>query len=123
MHLSSLFLTSALLLSPVLPLEAQGRLPDPIAYSCYFCTEEEMEQVAIDQGAGEHYVYDAREEWDSYRGEGIFGYIVTFDGGTATATRFTPESWVREQYGNMLRRYSFADGTTVYSISNVRLIR
>ena len=111
------------LLSPCLPTQAQGRLPDPIAYSCYFCTDDEMEQVAIDQGVGEHYVYDANRGLPYFRdGEGMYGYTVSLQGGMIHAARFEPERWLKTQYAALMYVSQNQRGTPEHRISGVNLL-
>jgi hypothetical protein len=97
--------------------------PDPIAYSCYFCTDEEMEQVAIDQGEGQHYVYDANRNPTFYGSDGIFGYVVRIETGIATAARFEPEPWLKQQYSSIMRAsWSNPALAPIHTISNVTLL-
>lgn len=112
----------ALLLTPVLSAPAQTRLPDPIAYSCYFCTDEEMEQVAIDQGAGEHYVYDVNRDPSFTGRSGIHGYRVSLEGSGASVVRFEPDAWLMRQYAALMRAYSPSQGAPVHKVGNVSLL-
>lgn len=126
MNLLRLPLALAALLPPAVTAvtaHAQTPPPDPIAYSCYFCTDDEMEQVAIDQGVGEHYVYDANRDMPYFdRGEGIFGYTVSLQGGVMRAERFEPERWLVTQYLRIIVASLRRPGGPAHSIRKVNLL-
>lgn len=123
MNLRRLSLALAALLPSAMTAHAQTPPPDPIAYSCYFCTDDEMEQVAIDQGVGEHYVYDANRESLSWPvGLGIHGYTVSVQAGAIRAARFEPEGWLKTQYVALMRASHYSAGHPTHRISNVALL-
>jgi hypothetical protein len=97
-----------------LPLQAAANEEDPIAYKCYYCTESEMEDVALAQGVGRHYVYDANDLR-------IVGFDVESNGGSVVARPFAAESWVSAQLKGMMALYSHHDGLMNATISDVIL--
>jgi hypothetical protein len=103
------------MLLAALPVQAVASEDDPIAYKCYYCTPDEMEAVALAQGVGQHYVYDAKKLT-------IVGYNVSQQGGELKAETFTPESWVEAQFLGLMNLYSPHDGAMYVSIGNVRLL-
>lgn len=94
-----------------LPMQAMANGDDPIAYKCYYCTPAEMEDVALAQGVGRHYVYDAKK-WT------IFGYDVLSAGGELTATQFPAESWVQTQFRGMLAKFNNSTGEMVIKVDS-----
>ncbi len=98
-----------------LPMQAAANDGDPIAYKCYYCTPAEMEDVALAQGVGQHYVYDAQKLT-------ITGYDVEMDSGTLKALAFAAPDWVTRQFLGMMRLYRAYDGTTMADIRNVALL-
>ena len=87
---------------------------DPIAYTCYYCTPAEMEHVALQQGLGEHYVYDAARV-------DITGFTVTAQGNQLRAVSFTPAAWIRTQFEAMLAAYDTDRDETIHVFSNTYL--
>jgi hypothetical protein len=97
-----------------LPLQAAASEEDPIAYKCYYCTPAEMEVVALAQGVGKHYVYDAVKRT-------ISGFNVTKQGEHLEAASFLPESWLVDQFHQMLNFYNSATGETHAKFSSYLL--
>ncbi len=87
-----------------LPMQAMANEDDPIAYKCYYCTPAEMEDVALAQGVGRHYVYDASNL-------NISGFDITTIDGHLVVTPFVAENWVQSQFKGMMALYSSFDGT------------
>ena len=98
-----------------LPIQAVANEDDPIAYKCYYCTPAEMEDVALAQGVGRHYVYDAGNL-------NIMGFNVESAGNSLIATSFTAEDWVERQFKGMMGLYSGYDGSMEAYIENVDLL-
>ena len=94
-----------------LPTQAMANNEDPIAYKCYYCTPAEMEDVALAQGVGRHYVYDAQKF-------SIMGFEVISSDGALTATQFPTESWVRMQIGGMLEYFNNSTGEMKIPVSS-----
>ncbi len=87
---------------------------DPIAYTCYYCTPAEMEHVALQQGAGEHYVYDAARV-------DITGFTVTAQGNQLRAVSFTPAAWITTQFEALLAAYDTDRDETIHVFSDTYL--
>ena len=100
-----------LMMLAALPMQAMANEDDPIAYKCYYCTPAEMEDVALAQGVGRHYVYDAKK-WT------IFGYDVLSVGGELKATQFPAESWVQTQFQGMLGIFNNSTGEMVIRVDS-----
>lgn len=98
-----------------LPLQAMASADDPIAYKCYYCTPAEMEDVALAQGVGRHYVYD-------YSDLKIIGYDVEHWGSGLLARPFVAEKWVQEQFVGFLNLYDPATGASQITLENVSLL-
>jgi hypothetical protein len=103
------------MLLAALPMQAVANDDDPIAYKCYYCTPDEMEVVALAQGVGQHYVYDAKKL-------AIVGYNVFQQSGALRAEPFTAESWIEAQFLGMLDLYSPVDGSMYAWLGNVSLL-
>lgn len=103
------------LLLAAMPMQAVANDEDPIAYKCYYCTPDEMEEVALAQGVGRHYVYDAQNL-------SIFGYNVVRTGQLLVAESFAAEDWVESQFLGMMALYSGYSGDMKASIQDVRLL-
>lgn len=103
------------LLLAAIPMQAVASEEDPIAYKCYYCTPDEMEDVALAQGTGRHYVYDASKMT-------IFGYDVTASDGLLEAHRFEAPDWVRSQFFGMMSLYNPTTGEMHAETPNVRLL-
>jgi len=97
-----------------LPMQAVANDQDPIAYKCYYCTPAEMEDVALAQGVGRHYVYDASKPR-------IEGFDVASVGGELTALSFEAEPWVQRQFRGMIGLYRLTDGTMAAWLKGVGL--
>jgi len=87
---------------------------DPVAYTCYYCTAAEMEHVALQQGVGEHYVYDAAHVH-------ITGFTVTAQGNQLRAVSFTPAAWISTQFKAMLAAYDNVRDETIHLLSDTIL--
>lgn len=98
-----------------LPTQAMANNEDPIAYKCYYCTPAEMEDVALAQGVGRHYVYD-------YSNLGIVGFEVERAGSNLIAKRFVAESWVEQQFKGMAALYNITSGTMHAGFAGVTLL-
>lgn len=98
-----------------LPMQAAANDGDPIAYKCYYCTPAEMEDVALAQGVGQHYVYDAQKRV-------IRGYNVLFQGGVLNAQPFEPEQWLKAQFLGMMSLYSPQSGEMFAFLETVSLL-
>lgn len=94
-----------------LPMQAMANEDDPIAYKCYYCTPAETEDVALAQGVGRHYVYDAEKRT-------IFGYNVAIVDRSLVATQFPAESWIETQFQGMLSNFSNATGEMVIRVNS-----
>lgn len=103
------------LLLAAMPMRAVANEEDPIAYKCYYCTPDEMEDVALAQGVGRHYVYDAENL-------SISGYEVTMADGTLNAHSFKAEDWVKAQFLGMMNLYSGSNGEMSIYIDQVKLL-
>lgn len=103
------------LLLAAMPMQAAAKEEDPIAYKCYYCTPDEMEEVALAQGVGRHYVYDAQRL-------NIVGFDVFLRDEVLKAESFVAESWVQNQFLGMMSLYDPLDGTMEAMISNVGLL-
>lgn len=99
----------------MLPYAASAAAPDPIAYACYFCSAEEMQQKALQQGVGEHYIYDASIKF-------MVAFAVRNEGTGLTATEFAPAPWVQTQFNAMIRAYDATAGAFVHKLTDVRLL-
>jgi len=88
---------------------------DPIAYSCYFCTWDEMQQAAISRGQGEHFVYDSSSRY-------LVGFVVEGDDGTLSATGFTPPGWMQTQFNAMINVHDAKAGAFVHRLKDVMLL-
>ena len=97
-----------------LPMQAMAKENDPIAYKCYYCTPAEMEDVALAQGVGRHYVYDASKPH-------IAGFDVVTVGGKLTAQSFEAEAWIQRQFRGMIGIYHLTDGTMKAWVKGVAL--
>jgi hypothetical protein len=86
------------LLLAALPMPATAQADDPIAYKCYYCTPAEMEEVALLQGVGKHYVYDVSRPH-------IEGFNVALQGGRLVADPFPPEAWTKKQFIGLVQLY------------------
>lgn len=102
------------LLLAAMPMQALASEEDPIAYKCYYCTPDEMEDVALAQGVGRHYVYDANKLT-------IAGYDVAMDGGMLKADSFTAEDWVKTQFLGMMNLYDGTYGEMAALIDRIKL--
>lgn len=79
-----------------------------------------MEQVAIDQGVGEHYIYDANQLHS--RDRGIFGHAASQQAGALGASRFEPAPWLKPQYISLIHASSYSPGgVPMYTVRNVKL--
>lgn len=103
------------LLLAAMPMQAVANEEDPIAYKCYYCTPDEMEDVALAQGVGRHYVYDAQKLT-------IVGYDVAELDGLLKAESFTAESWLQNQFLGMMNLYSPDHGQMEIFIGDVALL-
>lgn len=88
---------------------------DPIAYSCYFCSWDEMQELAVSHGAGEHYVYDTSRKY-------LVGFNVSAAGETPGATGFAPPGWIQTQFNAMINAYNAPAGAFVHSLRDVVLL-
>ena len=102
------------LLLAAMPMQAVANDEDPIAYKCYYCTPDEMEDVALAQGVGRHYVYDAQKLT-------IVGYDVDLRDGALKAESFVAEGWLQTQFLGMMSLYDPRDGEMRHFISDVAL--
>lgn len=103
------------LLLAAMPMQTLASEEDPIAYKCYYCTPDEMEDVALAQGVGRHYVYDAQKLT-------ILGFNVDTQNGLLVASSFEPEGWVKTQFLGMMSLYSTHDGEMVALVGPVALL-
>lgn len=103
------------LLLAATPMQAVANEEDPIAYKCYYCTPDEMEDVALAQGVGRHYVYDAQKLT-------IVGYDVAELDGLLKAESFAAESWLQNQFLGMMSLYDPLDGDMEAMINDVALL-
>jgi len=103
------------LLLAAMPIQAVANEEDPIAYKCYYCTPDEMEEVALAQGVGRHYVYDAERL-------NIVGYTVSVQDGHLMAHAFAAESWVKSQFLGMMALYDPSSGEMFTGILDVALL-
>jgi len=79
-----------------------------------------MEEVAIDQGVGEHYIYDANQLHS--RDRGIFGHAASQQAGALGASRFEPAPWLKPQYISLIHASSYSPGgVPMYTVRNVTL--
>ncbi|AOA73096.1 hypothetical protein [Stenotrophomonas rhizophila] len=102
------------LLLAAMPMQAVANEEDPIAYKCYYCTPDEMEEVALAQGVGKHYLYDASKMT-------ITGHDVRLVDGTLKADSFTAEDWVKTQFLGMMKLYDGYTGDMSARIEDVSL--
>ncbi|WP_313456235.1 hypothetical protein [Stenotrophomonas sp.] len=98
-----------------LPMQAMANEEDPIAYKCYYCTPAEMEDVALAQGVGRHYVYD-------YSDLSIAGFEVAHTGGNLIATPFPVEDWLERQYQGFMALMDPSLGIMLGQLENVELL-
>ncbi|WNH52939.1 hypothetical protein [Stenotrophomonas oahuensis] len=98
-----------------LPMQAMANGDDPIAYKCYYCTPAEMEDVALAQGVGRHYVYD-------YASRSIMGFEVAQAGGNLVANPFKAESWVDRQFRGMAALYDVTTSSMTIRFDEVKLL-
>lgn len=103
------------MLLAALPMQAVANDDDPIAYKCYYCTQDEMEVAALAHGVGQRYVYDANKLT-------IIGFNVAFDGGMLKAEAFTAPPWVTNQFLGMMQLYSAHDGHMNANVTRVHLL-
>lgn len=103
------------LLLAAMPMQAVANEEDPIAYKCYYCTPDEMEDVALAQGVGRHYVYDAQNL-------SIAGYEVKMADGALHAVSFEAEGWVKNQFLGMMNLYSGSNGEMSIYLHRVELL-
>lgn len=103
------------LLLAAIPMQAVAGEDDPIAYKCYYCTPDEMEGVALAQGVGRHYVYDAERLT-------IVGFDVFLMDEALKAESFVAESWVQNQFLGMMSLYDPLNGELEAMISDVALL-
>lgn len=103
------------LLLAAMPMQAVANEDDPIAYKCYYCTPDEMEEVALAQGVGRHYVYDAQRLT-------IVGFDVFLRDEALKAESFVAESWLQNQFLGMMSLYDPRDGELEAMISDVALL-
>ncbi|WP_421569868.1 hypothetical protein [Stenotrophomonas sp. PD6] len=103
------------MLLAALPMQAIASDDDPIAYKCYYCTPDEMETVALAQGVGTHYVYDAYKLT-------ISGYTVHNQDGALKAEPFEKENWLEAQFLGMIALYNPYNGAMDKYINNVTLL-
>lgn len=103
------------MLLAALPMQAMANEEDPIAYKCYYCTPDEMEDVALAQGVGRHYVYDAENLI-------IVGFDVAAPSGNLIASPFEAEDWVKTQFKGMMGIYNPSDGSMKAWITKVALL-
>lgn len=98
-----------------LPMQAMASEDDPIAYKCYYCTPAEMEDVALAQGVGRHYVYD-------YSDLNIVGYEVAQGAGNLIASPFVAEDWVKTQFKGMAGLYDVMTSKMSIRFDDVKLL-
>ncbi len=98
-----------------LPLQAMANEDDPIAYKCYYCTPAEMEDVALAQGVGRHYVYD-------YSDLRIAGFEVSRAGNNLVATSFVAEEWVQQQFIGFMALLDPSSGIKYVQFGDVELL-
>ncbi|HDS0924822.1 TPA: hypothetical protein QDZ10_003316 [Stenotrophomonas maltophilia] len=103
------------LLLAAMPMQAVASEEDPIAYKCYYCTPDEMEEVALAQGVGRHYVYDAEKLT-------IVGFDVFLRDEVLKAESFVAESWVQNQFLGMMSLYDPHSGEMRLYIRDVGLL-
>lgn len=99
-----------------LPVQAQERPDDPVAFKCYMCTEEERMELALGKGVGEHYVYGG-----SIYATSLYGYQVTSQDGQLVAEYFRPAGWMRSQYETMMYGYKSDRNEVVIQYGTVGL--
>lgn len=93
-----LLLSLSFLSSPVLAQDAIG-------YPCFLCSDAQMSQTAVQQGSGVRYVYSM--------GERIVGYNVQ----GASASPFTPDQFVQDQFWAQYNLWLQTNGTMQATIA------
>lgn len=88
---------------------ANERPPDPVAWSCHMCTEEERQSVALGRGEGQHFVYSLTN-WYS-----LHGYEVTRQEGGLVVRGFTPPNWITNQYREFMEDFNESRGGFVHN--------
>ncbi|GEM_PF-361606 len=90
---------------------ANERPADPVAWSCYMCTEAERQQMAIGRGEGQHLLYSVTNR------SALYGYEVTRQDGGLVARGFTPAGWITTQYREFMEDYNSSRGGFVHNWS------
>lgn len=98
------------------PAQAQERLDDPIAWSCFYCTEEERQAMAIRKGEGGHFIYTG------FNYGLLYGYLVESNGTELVAHRRVPAAYIREQFDDTILLFNRITGEFVYNWSSLSLI-
>ena len=86
------------------PAQADERPEDPIAWSCFYCTEEERQAKAIRMGEGMHFIYTG------FNYGLLYAYNVQRDGIELAVERWYPASWLSEQFDSMILHYRQSSG-------------
>ena len=110
-----LLLLLPLILPSALASAATSAAQDPIAYSCYFCTWDEMQDAAVARGTGEHFIYDSSRKY-------IVGFTVHDNDGTLNAVGFAPPVWIQTQFNAMINVHDAKARAFIHPVKNVSLL-
>lgn len=97
-------------------IPANERPADPIAWSCFYCTEDERDAMALRMGEGVHFIYTGF----NYRL--LYALKVEREGENLVVHRGRPTTWLAEQFDEMILRYNRSSGEFVYDWSSLSLI-
>lgn len=98
------------------PAQANERPVDPIAWSCFYCNEEERQAMAIRRGEGMHLIYTG------FKYDLLYAYNVQRDGSELAVERWYPASWVSKQFNAMILQYHQSSGEFYYDWGLLQLV-
>ncbi len=98
------------------PAQAQERLEDPVAWSCFYCTEEERQAFALRKGEGPHLVYTG------FNYGLLYAYRVERVGSELVVEKRSPASWLREQFDAMILHFRAGSGEFYYDWGLLQLV-
>ncbi|WP_282294980.1 hypothetical protein [Stenotrophomonas sp. PS02289] len=86
------------------PAQAEERLEDPIAWSCFSCSEEERQAFALRKGEGSHLVYTG------FNYGLLYAYRVEARGDELVVEKRYPIAWLARQFDEMILHYRQSSG-------------
>lgn len=98
------------------PAQARDNPDDPIAWSCFYCTEEERQAFALRKGEGGHLVYTG------FNYNLLYAYQVERLGNELVVQKRYPAYWLTEQFNELILKFNKITGEFVYNWSSLSMI-